>query len=352
MLRLFSPKGPFTAHVNGNEGAFEVAAGSTVLKAALKAGLDWPNSCRVGSCGTCKCRLVGGEVKALNDFSYALSDDDLDAGMILACQSVPRSDIQVEVRLDSNRELSPPEASTGTIDRVVRLTHDIIELGIELDTPLPAYRAGQFAELSVAQIERPRSYSFARAPHLEAAGHLTFHVRLVPGGMMSTWLHGGDRRGAKVNVSGPHGSFRQHHAVGDMLCIAGGSGMAPIKALLECAAERGFDRNVLYLYGARTRQDLYCTAEMAGIRERSGGRFRFVPVLSGEPTDSDWTGARGMVTDQLGLLDPSNVPADAYLCGPPPMVDSAIAALERFGLEASRIHFDKFLDASHQPGRR
>jgi len=350
MFGLFASKGPFNVQLDDGTTSFKVNAGDNLLKAALAAGLAWPHNCRVGSCGTCRCRLVEGKIKPLSDFSYVLDETELDAGMILSCQTSLRSDVRVRVQLDGHEAYAPATTSGGNIDRMVGLTHDIVELGIQLDQPLPPYRAGQYAELSVPGIERPRSYSFARAPHVEAPGHATFHVRRVPGGEMTEWLHAKDRTGTHVSLTGPHGSFHQRKAKGRMLCVAGGSGMAPIKALLECAAGRGFDRDVLYLFGARTRKDLYCTTEMALIAERSGGRFRFVPVLSHEPPDSGWDGARGMVTQQLRQISQTDVPADAYLCGPPPMIDAAITELKQLGLDPSRIYFDKFLDASHLPG--
>ncbi len=334
----------------------EVAPGDTLLKAALNQGLAWPHNCRVGSCGTCRCRLVSGKIKPLNDFSYVLTKEEMDDGMILACQSSLRSDVEIEVTLDQPATaLSMPKTIGGEIVGARLLTHDIKEISIRLDEALPDYLAGQYAELSVpGLIEKPRSYSFAAAPGNEKPGHVSFHIRLVPNGEMTSWLHAADQTGKRVTVTGPFGSFwlREPDSTVPMVCIAGGSGMAPIKALLEQVSSDGFKREVTYVFGARTQKDLYCLDEMKAITECANGRFNFVPVLSLEPEDSDWTGLRGYCTDVLSpeKIDLPN--SHAYLCGPPAMIDSAIEYLSRSGVKSANIFYDKFLDASSMPGGR
>jgi CDP-4-dehydro-6-deoxyglucose reductase len=238
----------------------------------------------------------------------------------------------------------------GVITGSTPLTHDILEIHIQLDQTLPAYVAGQYAEISVEGIEQPRSYSFACAPFLEQAGHITFYVRHVPGGEMSSWLHDENRIGARVTVNGPHGTFYLRAGDAPILCIAGGSGLAPIKALLEQHAEDGFKRPATFLFGARTQRDLYGIEQMQRMADRYPQRFRFVPVLSDEAADNDWSGARGLVTDSVAAQNLDLPACQAYLCGPPPMIDSAIEVLTKAGLAQDRIFFDKFLDASHLPG--
>lgn len=346
MFDFFPRKGPFKSRVSSTDLEFTVAPDETVLKAALAAGLAWPNSCRVGSCGTCRCRLVSGKIKPLNDFSYVLNESELDEGYILACQSVLRSDAEIDVVLGDRAGTSAQaKAVSGTIASLRDLTHDIKEVRVRLSEPLGPYVAGQFAELALPDLDRPRSYSFAGAPAHEAENCVTFHVRLVPGGSMSSWLHTRTRIGDPVDVKGPFGSFYLRDSAAPIVCIAGGSGMAPIKALLEELAETGFSRKVVYLYGARTQKDLYCLNEMHSIQARGKGNFAFLPVLSHEPTDSDWSGARGFVTEFIAQRVASG--AEAYLCGPPPMIDAAIAQLKLLGIGDKRIFFDKFLDASH-----
>lgn len=334
---------PLHARIDPLGAEITVAAGRTLLQAALAAGIPFPHNCRVGSCTTCKCRLVSGKIRALTDSAYVLSAADLKAGYILACQSALKTDVHVV--LDRLGLVLPKPRVVAAVIRGTRfLTHDILELSVELDEPL-TYIAGQYAQLGVAGIEPARSYSFARAPSDQQV--LLFHVRLVPGGEMSEWLRRTDRTGTRLELDAPHGSFYLYAAAAPILCVAGGSGMAPIKAILEQALRDNCRRDVLYLYGARRQPDLYCLDEIAEIGRQWKGRFEFLPVLSEEPPDSDWRGARGLVTDWIGRSGFDVRAAHAYLCGPPAMVDAAAGVLSAAGVAAYDIHFDKFLDRRH-----
>ncbi len=355
MFSFFSSKGPFKAAVNKeSDKSFSVEKGDNLLKAALDNGLAWPHNCRVGSCGQCRCRLVSGKIKPLNDFSYVLNGEEMDAGMILACQTSLRSDVEIEVKMDAPAQpISKPETVDGTIVSTRTLTHDILEVTIKVDDGFPIYLAGQYAEIVVpGVIEKPRSYSFANAPEKEQKNHVTFYIRHVPKGEFTTWLHSESREGQKVNITGPYGSFWLREPTNQILCVAGGSGMAPIKALLEQMAKQGMNQQVIYLFGARTQKDLYCLEEMKQIEASSKGQFKFTPVLSQEPEDSDWKGLRGRCVDIIPEQFENLADAHAYLCGPPPMIDAAIEIMNKNGLTDDRIFYDKFLDASSMKGGR
>ena len=361
MFGLFkSKKQDWRANVQPVGSEVEVKSGDNLLKAALEAGLAWPHDCRVGSCGTCRCTLKEGKIKPLSDFSYVLTGDELESGMILACQSALRSDILVEVQLNDEVQKVEVTSHQGKISSVRWLTHDIIELVIALgDAFQRTAIAGQYAEVQTPAIDKPRSYSFAKAPEDEAEGEVTFFVRRVPGGEFTEWLFAEDRTGASLTLTGPYGSFWLHPGDGTILCIAGGSGMSSIKAVLENARNKRVQRNVLYLFGARTQKDLYCLEEMDNLKRdwNQDVTFDFVPVLSEEPEGSGWQGGRGLVTDYLqktyidtGKIDMTT--CQGYLCGPPPMIDAAIEVMNAAGLMNKHIFFDKFLDASTMPGGR
>lgn len=353
MFRLFR-KRDYTATVEPAGVALAVRGGEKLLAAALAAGLDWPYDCRVGSCGTCRCRLRKGRIKPLTDFVYTLSAADIGNGTILACQALLESDVEVEVVLGGSRVAV--EHVRGTIAALEPLTHDIVELVVELErTAFRTARAGQYADVAFAGLAAPRSYSFARAPVHETGSSVRFLVRHVPGGEFTDWLFGGDRRGAALTLAGPYGDFRQRPGDGRMICIAGGSGLAPIHALLEDGVEQGLERACHVLFGARTQRDLYYLERLQALGTRWRGAFAVTPVLSQEPSDSTWRGARGLVTDQLAAVAGSagfGAADQAYLCGPPPMVDAGIAALQALGMSDEAIFFDRFLDASTLPGGR
>ncbi len=357
MFGLFKKK-DWRATVNSDR-TLVVKAGENLLAAGLAAGFDWPHDCRVGSCSTCRCYLKKGKIKALNDFSYVLTPEQLKEGMILACQTALKSDIEVEVELGEGVKIAV-ERREGTLTAVRGLTHDIVEMTITCDQQMPAgILAGQYAEISYPGLSKPRSYSFAKAPENENPGELTFYVRLVPGGEFTEWLFGEDRKGTRVTVTGPYGGFWLRESKAPMVCIAGGSGMSAVKALLEDACNNKIRRDAVFLFGARTQADIYCRQEMQSIRSgwHSDHKFEFEFVLSNEPEDSDWDGPRGFVTEHLnwcyiepGLLDIAS--CQAYMCGPPPMIDAGIKALTEAGLGEESIFYDKFLDASTMPGGR
>lgn len=335
MFSFFTKKAPASTTAVINQQRITVNAQETILQAALRQGIDFPHSCRVGGCATCKCKLTDGKVKELTQTAYILSDDELDQGYILACQSVPKTDVCIEVNM------SAQQARRRVPGRVVaqeRLTHDIVSLRVQLDESLP-YRAGQFAELAVDSLPGvSRSYSFATPVQLNA--QVSFFVRKVPGGVFSTYVNDHQLVGQGVTVEGPMGDFWLRAANAPMLLVAGGSGLAPVLALLQNAQAEGVKRPVVLLFGARTQADLYALDTIQKLSEQWADDFKFVPVLSEEPEGSTWQGKRGLVT--ACLADYLAEEAHAYLCGPPAMIDAVTHMLLQAGVSKDCIHADRF----------
>ncbi|MEM9695818.1 MAG: 2Fe-2S iron-sulfur cluster binding domain-containing protein, partial [Myxococcota bacterium] len=227
-----------------NEHTVEPRSGETILQTALRHGIDFPHGCRVGGCGACKCKLADGHVTERTETGYLLTAKELASRTVLACQSVPRSDVTVEVEL-------APRGLEGTVVSCERVTHDITALTIALQSPL-AYRAGQYAKLSIDGLEGvKRCYSFASPPDPE--GRVRFLIRRVEGGAMSTLVNDEDLTGRGVRVDGPEGDFwlRPDDANAPLLFVAGGSGLAPILAILRAAVAEGVSRPAVLLFGAR-----------------------------------------------------------------------------------------------------
>ena len=187
------------------------------------------------------------------------------------------------------------------LKKLLALTHDIMELTLEVDGLEHTGAAGQYSEVLVKQVGSTRSYSFAKAPQNENPNELTFYIRNVPKGRFSRWLFSKIPTGQKIEVNTPYGSFYYRDGKGTMVCIAGGSGMSAVKAVLEQAAIDQVQRDAVFLFGARTQEDIYCQAELEEIQKKWNPdyKFEYVYVLNMEPEDSDWTGARGLVTDFL-----------------------------------------------------
>lgn len=345
MLSFLRKKQARQVTISERDLAFSVPPGASLLEAMLANGIAMPHDCKVGTCGTCRYRLEEGKIGELSPSALSLTREDLEAGYRLACQTIPRSDLRIAVdRLHG--QMAAIAHYDAEIIATPNLSHDIIGLTLRLDRPI-TFTAGQHADLTAPGLIGARSYSFAFAPKGEAAGVVRFHVRKVPGGAFTEWLFAADRTGTKLQLSGPDGYFGLHDADASILCIAGGSGLAPILSILEEAQWAGTTRPVTLLYGARTRKDLYCTAEIEALRKGWPDTFDFLPVLSAEPEDSAWAGARGLVSDYIDKVA-GLAGRQAYLCGPPPMIDAAEAALLAAGLTSDAIKADRFYDRSRQ----
>ncbi|MEL0082073.1 MAG: 2Fe-2S iron-sulfur cluster binding domain-containing protein [Gammaproteobacteria bacterium] len=349
-MGLFGKKasGPATASIKPYDRQIEIQKNESLLQAALAAGIEFPHSCKVGTCVQCRCKLVEGKVRAIRDFSYVLSIEELNAGYILACQAriKPGDHIEVEVELESGRPQFEKQDFQGSITSIVDLTHDIKAVTVKIDGKVD-YVAGQYAELSLDGFDRPREYSFAAAAEPGGSDELAFIIRHVPGGRFTDWLFTGHRVGETVMVAAPTGNFWLREGLEPLLFIAGGSGLAPLKAMLEDGVRRGVKRDVDFLFGARTQRDLYLIDELEAIGRRWRGKFRLIPVLSDESDDSDWQGERGLVTRAIDVSFFDDLAArHAYLCGPPVMIDAAIEVLNAAGIHGDHIHYDKFLDSS------
>ncbi|GAM16808.1 2Fe-2S iron-sulfur cluster-binding protein [Sphingobium fuliginis] len=329
--------------IAGEPAILEIPRGKTLLEAMLAEGLAMPHDCKVGSCGTCRFKLMDGKIGELSPSALVLERDALSQGYRLACQAMPRSDLVIALDAPLSRQQAV-ESFTATIVATSRLCPDIINLVVEIDRPMQ-FSPGQYADLTGPGMAEPRSYSFAFAPERGEAQRLEFHVRHVPGGLFTDWLFGEDRIGQTLDLSGPFGQFRLNDSSAPMLCLAGGSGLAPIMAILQQAQSMGANRPVTLLYGARTRQHLYCLDEIEALSAAWDAPFEFVPVLSEEDAGSDWTGGRGLVTEPIARL-PGLTRTEAYLCGPPAMIDAAEAQLIQHGVLPEMIAADRFLDKS------
>lgn len=243
----------------------------------------------------------------------------------------------------------------GVISAVRKLNYDTMEITVrcgESDgVPTILANAGQYATLTAEAVGSPRAFSFCRSPANNKPNEHSFLVRLVPGGRFSGWLFKEDRTGEPMTVTGALGTFGLDNTNNPIVCIAGGSGISGIKALLEDAADRQVARDCLFVYGARTQRDLYYNEEMRAIKNQwhPNHRMEFVQVLSEEPVGSNWEGPRGLVADHFkktcldsGRIDRGN--SSFFLCGPPPMVEATETMLQNKGIARNNIYFDKFED--------
>jgi p-cymene monooxygenase electron transfer component len=344
---LFKPAKPRqTVDILPQGVTLELAPGQSLLEAALANRVPYPHNCTVGTCGACKTRLKQGRVRALSDFGYTLSKAELEAGYILACQAVALDAHSVIEVADPGANQLPLKTVEGRMASVEPLTHDIMKVVVELDAPLD-YLAGQYASLRTPMVAGARQYSFAEAPMRGGRSKVSFFIRKVAGGAFTEALFAGRLQGQALTLEAPHGGFYLRAGIAPMVCVAGGSGLAPLMSLLEDARKQRIRRPCVLLFGARTQADLYLLEQIGELARAWPEPFTFIPVLSDEAAGSGWSGARGRVTDHLADAFAAGTwpSAEAYMCGPPGMIDAGIERLMELGMSLEAIFYDKFTSA-------
>lgn len=322
--------------------ALTVRGGRPLLTTLKDEGVFIPSACGGrGSCGLCKVRVADGGGEPLATELPWLTPEDRARRVRLSCQMKVKQPLRIEIP----EELFNVRQYRATVTGLTDLTHDIKEVRLKLVAP-PAleFKAGQFVQFEVppyALTDEPvyRAYSIASDPARQDA--IELEIRLVPNGICTTYVHRHLKVGDAVTLNGPYGNFCLHAGEREIILIAGGSGMAPIKALLhQMNAERN-PRRTRYYFGARSRRDLFLTDLMRSF-ERTLPDFRFVPALSVPAPGDAWTGETGLITDVVArhVAAPSQV--EAYLCGSPGMIDACVKVLKGKGLTDERIFYDKF----------
>jgi propane monooxygenase reductase subunit len=314
---------------------FEVTEDETVLNGAFRQGLMLMHGCKEGQCAACKSFLLEGEVDMDRYSTFALPDFEEAEGWTLLCRAHALSDLEVEL-INYDEEILRSGVPLRTLPAVVAavepLTHDIRRLVLRLvDGAELAYHPGQYVDIRIPGTDSEhRSFSMANLP--SDGGRLEFMIKLYPDGRFSGLLEDGSiGPGDELEVTGPYGVFTlRESSERRLLFIGGGAGMAPILCLLRSLADRGSARPAVFYYGARSEADLIELDELDAVR--------FVPALSEQP----WDGETGLITDVVDRREGDLSDVDAYLCGPPPMVDAAIDLLTRRGVPEAQIHFDKF----------
>lgn len=338
----------FTVELAPGGQTFDVAAGETILDAALRQGIDMLYGCRQGRCSTCKYLVEDGDVDLGNASTYSLPDAERDQGWALLCCATPETDLLIRDHREPDARALPvlrPDEFGATVQAVIQLTAELWELVLAPSAPLTFY-AGQFVELGVEGDDGLtwRSYSMASAP--AAADTLRFVIKQLPGGVFSGQLSR-LAPGATLRVRGPFGASYLRAGQRPVLMAAIGSGLAPVLSMLRDAAGRGDPRAFTLYYGARRPEDLPYLDELGETlaRQLQGG-FRFVPCLDGVTEADGWTGTTGTVTRaiQHEVDNASNL--DVYLCGAPPMCEAVGRLLAAKGLPDLQLYFDRFFPAT------
>jgi Na+-transporting NADH:ubiquinone oxidoreductase subunit F len=334
--------GEVTIQVNSGARELVVAGGQPLLKALVGEGIFIPSACGGrGSCGLCKVKVEEGGGQLLPTELPWLSEEEKKNNIRLSCQFKVKNDLSIRIP----DELFRVKQFRTVVESIRDLTHDIKEVRLKLiDPPEIEPTAGQFVQFQVPEYELTdepvyRAYSMASVP--SDKNHIELEIRLVPNGICTTYVHSYLKEGDEVLVNGPYGDFFLRDTDRDIVCIAGGSGMAPLKSILLDMAEKGSKRKATYFFGARSAKDLFLLDEMREL-EKQLENFTFMPALS-EPEESDnWTGEVGLITDVVAKYVKDGSQKEAYLCGSPGMIDACVKVLTKCGVPEERIYYDKF----------
>lgn len=314
--------------------SFEVGDDETMLIAALRANIHIPHDCKSGTCATCRFKLLEGAVSYRED-PMALLPEERDEGYALACQAWPQSDIVASVEV-LPALLADPQRLTATVDRVEPLTADVMHLVLRLPDGAADFRPGQYVNI-VMDDGSVRSFSMASPPN---GGTIDFHIRRIGGGSFTQARLAGLRPGQSLPVELPHGSFFLRKAdFRPLLMVATGTGLAPIKSMLESLHDDPDCPPVTLYWGMRREPDLYLDEAIRSWGERLC-EFTYVPVLS-RPHE-DWQGRRGHVQDAACADIEDFCEYAIYLCGSPEMVTDAKHRFIAQGASLNHIYADSF----------
>ncbi len=344
--KLLNNYGQLDITINGKK-TLNVRGGSPLLGTLAAEGIFVPSACGGrGSCGACKCKVLTDVGPHLPTETPYLSPDEIARNVRLACQVKVRKNLEIELP----EELFSVKKFTSRVESIKDLTYDIKEVLLALEGQEIEFQAGQYVQLVVPPYgdiaeSVQRAYSMSSRPSDKKRVELL--VRLVPGGIATTWVHKFLKQGQQVEVVGAFGEFHIHDTPAAMICVAGGSGMAPFKSMLYHMNETGAypEKEIWYFFGARSLRDMFYLDEMRELAAR-WPRFHFVAALSEPKPEDNWTGETGLITDVLDRYLQGKVDAskglEGYLCGSPGMINACINVMKKNGMGEDKIYFDKF----------
>jgi ferredoxin-NADP reductase/ferredoxin len=329
---------------DGTESTICCDSQTTVLTAAAHAGLVLKSACRTGGCGACSAVLSAGEVDMGKHDAGVMEVPASENGILLCC-SYPRGDCRVDLPYDRGQVVTvPPTQHEGQITGLDRVADALMRVKVALlagpDGPSSAdFDSGQFVRLTIPGTDARRACSPANVANWD--GELEFYIRLLPGGLMSTYLMEKARVGDVLTVSGPEGSFTlAENGLRPRWFLAGGTGLSPVLSMLRRMAEWGDPQPTRLFFGLTRYTEVFAQAE---LHELAGVMPDFRADTVVWQPDPGWTGTIGNPVDlaaaEVQMLDES---PDVYVCGPPPMIEAAYAALTAAGVPREQIHAERF----------
>ncbi|MBF5006751.1 benzoate 1,2-dioxygenase electron transfer component BenC [Diaphorobacter caeni] len=314
----------------------ECGATEKVLDAAFRNRINLPMDCSDGVCGTCKCRAESGAYDLGDEYiEDALTEDEAAEGLVLTCQMVPKSDCVIAVPVPSTACKTGTAEFGASVTEVAPFSDAAYELVLDVPQDAPAFLPGQYVNIHVPGSGQHRSYSFSSAP---GAGRMTFLIKHVDSGLMSTWLKESAASGQALKMTGPLGSFYLRPVTRPLLFLAGGTGLAPFLSMLEVLAAQKSEQPVHMIYGVTRDQDLVLVDRLEDYAKRVPG-FTFTTCVADANTAHE---RQGYVTQHMPAQALHGGNVDVYLCGPPPMVDAVQKHFKSEGITPASFHYEKF----------
>ncbi|MFJ4347763.1 benzoate 1,2-dioxygenase electron transfer component BenC [Pseudomonas sp. NPDC089401] len=319
----------------------EASGHETVADAAYRQGINIPLDCRDGACGTCKCKAESGRYDLGDNFiEDALSEDEIAEGYVLTCQMRAESDCVVRIPASSQLCKTEQASFEAAISAVRQLSASTIALSIKGEAlSRLAFLPGQYVNLKVPGSDQSRAYSFSSLPK---DGEVSFLIRNVPGGLMSSFLTGLAKAGDSMSLAGPLGSFYLRPIQRPLLLLAGGTGLAPFTAMLEKVAEQGSEHPLHLIYGVTNDFDLVELDRLQALAARIPN-FTFSACVANPDSQHP---QKGYVTQHIEPVHLNEGDVDVYLCGPPPMVDAVSQYLREQGIVPANFYYEKFAAAA------
>jgi len=340
--RYLANYGTCKIDINSGEKAFEVTGGEPLLSTLNSQGIFIPSACGGrGTCAYCKVKIPDGAGPVAPTELPLLSEEEVSSSVRISCQVKVRNDLAIFIP----EEFLAVQEFSGTVESIRDLTHDIKELRIALNEPNEInFTPGQYIQLRTPVYEKNpepvfRAYSMSSVP--SDKNHIELIIRLVPGGICTTWVFDYLKQGDEVNFTGSFGEFRISETDREMVWIAGGSGMAPFWSLLRHMKENDIRRPCTYFFGAVQKRDMFLVEQLQQL-ERELDWFKFIPALSAPAEGDQWSGETGLITEVVSRHISNGENMEGYLCGSPGMIDASIKVLQEKGITDDRIFFDKF----------
>jgi Na+-transporting NADH:ubiquinone oxidoreductase subunit F len=326
--------------INAGEREMDVEGGQTLLSALYGNKVYIPSACGGrGACSYCKVTVLEGGGPVLPTETSYLSRPEIRSGLRLACQVKVRQDIRVRIP----EELLNVKLFSATVLSSRVLTHDIKEVTFTLVDPAQiSFRPGQYVQVQAPSPEGPVFRAYSLSNPVREFDRVRLVVRLVPGGIASTYIHN-LTVGDPVTLTGPFGEFRLNEdPETEIICVAGGCGMAPIRSIIHSLYDRWPDRSCWLFFGCRTTADIFYLDEFKALNRQHPG-FHVVYALSGPlQPDEKWDGDKGFIHLSVDKYLEPGTKRQAFLCGPPPMVEAVMRILAERGLRPEDMFYDKF----------